>query len=1613
MWVKTCLISFVLLTQSLIGTDFWISPAIARISGCPGGGPTPDPDELVWLPYRSFCQDVQTMASNPGKLIIDDYPEEDIPDCAEIKSERYMNSLRRRFPGCYVGAASDIETNIIQEHDLLCNGNVYQGYYVSDVIESYEQEFDVDCDPSDGNPPTRLLNTIGLKYYVREPIGPREIVEEKNRGLPQCGLSAGNPVNIATGNKYHRAQDTAFPDGLQIVRHYNSNDSALRSFGAGWRGSYSRKIDHVRSSAHGDVAIGVIRDDGAEKFWHVEGGILIAPPDAAGRLEITSDAGAITGYSYIPNDGSIETYDARGRLLSIADDRGQTLYLSYANGLLAEVASASGRALSYSYNPQGTVSGISSSDGSSWNYDYDVNGNLVQLTYPDGSLKTYHYENPDFPNVLTGETDELGKRIRSWVYDGNGRAILSTFGSPDSTVERNEIVYHADGSTTTLDSLQKTATHNFENALGIAKTGSVSEHCGDCSNTAKTTSYDSQGNRDIVTDFKGNAADYDYTANNFLQKVSYAAGTASKWVLTYQWDPAARKPVEIVRPGQSVTYSYNERGQLLNRTETDTASGASRSWDYRYFEAPSPAPLVGKVQTIDGPRGDVNDVTTFVYYTSDHPDGHHLQGDLEAIVNPLGHRIEYLKYDGNGRPLEIRDANGVLISMSYHARGWLNSRTVDGRMTSFSYDPAGNLMRVTQPDGAFTSYEYDDLHRLTAVADNFNNRVEYTLDAAGNRISEKTFDQGGVLRHQLSRVYDQLKRLQLMIDGNDDQTRYSYDGNGNLTGMEDALQNQTAYEFDALNRLVKSVDAMLGETYMAYDARGNLLSVTDPMGNISDFSYDGFNARTESNSPDSGVVSNEYDDAGNRTAMVDARGIRSEYDYDALNRITRIRYPDSSLDVSFTYDASANGIGRLSNMSDASGEVEYRYDKHGNLISETRTTEVSSFVTAYTYNDADRLTRITYPSGTSIDFTLDAAGRVIAIDKTGGSGTESLVSDIQYAPFGPVSAFSYGNGLNYAATFDLDYELDQLQSGSGIDWLLGYDPAGNLLSITDLDNGMNNQTFAYDDLYRLETALGIYGSEAFEYDGNGNRARYLNGGVDEGYAYEADSNRLKSRGQWNFERDAAGNRSAMLDGRVEIQQLSYAGHNRLAQASFRQDNGEIVSGDYAYDGRGQRVSKTVDGVTVHFIYGQSGELLGEYRAASSEIFTEYIYLNGQPIAVTSSKTEVFQPPGSELIVDNGDSGTSGSGSWQSKSNRKDYGPDYLFANKARGQNYRWTATPPGMMYDVYAWWVSGKSYSSQVNYTIGYGSGQTDSVSRSQRTGGGQWQFLGSYHRADGPDYVEASSADNKWVADAIRWVEVHDPIITITRATHFIHADHLGAPRRVTDQAQNIVWSWDSRPFGNTLPNEDPDGDFTNFTLNLRFPGQYHDSESGLHYNYFRMFDPSIGRYITADPIGLHGGLNPYSYVLNNPMLFNDPTGLYTSARWLSRPDLSGISSRKSGDIGFAEFWTVIPPAIGLGGAWWMLSAEISGVVECVDETKCGNEGRDVFDLSLHVDQRIGIGYGITTFPRLQILRKSVEAFSALSDAISFYRNQWTQLAMSLANNPMVWCMTLGAGDN
>jgi RHS repeat-associated protein len=121
----------------------------------------------------------------------------------------------------------------------------------------------------------------------------------------------------------------------------------------------------------------------------------------------------------------------------------------------------------------------------------------------------------------------------------------------------------------------------------------------------------------------------------------------------------------------------------------------------------------------------------------------------------------------------------------------------------------------------------------------------------------------------------------------------------------------------------------------------------------------------------------------------------------------------------------------------------------------------------------------------------------------------------------------------------------------------------------------------------------------------------------------------------------------------------------------------------------------------------------------------------------------------------------------------------------------------------------------------------------------------------------------------------------------YWYHNDHLGTPQKITTTSGAVVWSAKHTSFGDAQVEA-----ASTTSSNLRFAGQYYDQETGLHYNYHRYYDPKIGRYLIADPIGLAGGINPYAYVQNNPVNLIDPQGLISLKNLMRNARFRAVAS-------------------------------------------------------------------------------------------------------------------------
>ncbi|MBT3056560.1 MAG: RHS repeat protein [Candidatus Thiodiazotropha sp. (ex Codakia orbicularis)] len=726
----------------------------------------------------------------------------------------------------------------------------------------------------------------------------------------------------------------------------------------------------------------------------------------------------------------------------------------------------------------------------------------------------------------------------------------------------------------------------------------------------------------------------------------------------------------------------------------------------------------GEIETIDGPRIDVSDVTTY---------GYDAQGNRTSITNALTQVTQVTAHDAVGRPLTIIDPNGLTTNLSYDPRGRLTQQSLsDGvttRTTQYDYDPVGNLTRVTQPDSSFISYEYDAAHRLIAMEDSQGNRIDYTLDAMGNRLSEQVSDSQGTLTRTQQQLHDELGQVRQLIDSQNNTTDFIYDKNGNLTQTLDAKQNPDNQSYDPLDRVKQQTNALNGITKYTYDGQDNITSVTDPNNLTTTYEYDYLGNVTSQTSPDIGTTTYTYDEAGNRLTQTDARGITVNYSYDALNRLTHISYPDASLNVTYNYDQGTYGIGKLTSISDSNGTTTYAYNAYGDLITQTRTSSDSIVTTfSYDYDTYGRLASLTYPSGNSVNYTYDAQGQLSGLSYEWSDGaTQSLIGNLQTLPFGPVKAFDYGNGLSLTRGFDQDYQLISQTIPGILQSSYQHDPVGNITDWQDLLSTGQDQLFDYDALYRLTSANGAYGDITYTYDATGNRLSLTLDGSTETYSYVPSSHRLQQiLGSVTDDRtyDTAGNTLQSLIG-----SYTYDDTNRMV--SFSKTG---TTATYAYNGKGERISKNVDGNITRFRYGPAGQLLGEYDQ-NGQAIREYITLEGQPVALVST------------------------------------------------------------------------------------------------------------------------------------------DPV-TAANTIYYLHTDHLGAVVKATDDTQALVWDAERKPFGERSVTT------AQIEIPLGFPGQYFDEESGNYYNYFRDYDPTTGRYLQSDPIGLDGGINTYTYAINNPLYWIDPTG-------------------------------------------------------------------------------------------------------------------------------------------
>jgi YD repeat-containing protein len=753
--------------------------------------------------------------------------------------------------------------------------------------------------------------------------------------VASCKASA-YPCYPATGDKARAEPDFAFA-GRTFTRHYHSLHQFRTNvgFAVGWTHTFGDRIFGVPG---GSPAALVDETGTYESFVTIAAGRYRGENSTDKLLE--SFASGTVRWRLRLAGGEIRDFDNSGLLLKIynpADPRVDAT-LTYANGLLSTVTDGQGRTLRFEYSAVKLLAFIRRPDGASIGYGYDADRNLTSVDYGAGRIKQYHYAeaaaigDPSQRNHLTGITSETGARFATFTYDARGRAIESrAFGTPNNVTT---VSYDSDTQSTVTTASGGTRTYTIQ--PGLYRRITAVQNVGEIPTASQI--FDTAGRLQSSTDRLGVATNYEYAASGaYRSAVVEAVGTPQQRREEVTRDPASNLVTQQRTRDAAgalkaqTTWSYNTRNQIAAVTATDPADTTTRTTATTYCEAAdvsapnSTCPIVGLLKQINGPRQEVpgfEDKTTYAYRAADAPGCAatpatclYRKGDLWTITNALAQVVEILTYDGAGRVTSIKDANGVITDVDYDPRGWLTASKVrgtdsgsenDDRITRIEYWPDGSTKKITQPDGVYALFGYDDARRLTSITDSVGNAIVYTLSGNGDRKKEDVFDTANTLRRTLSRTYNTLGQLQAVSLPHPNPaittpvtTSYHYDLEGNLDKVTDALGRETASEYDPLGRLKRTVrNATAGvsandraETALQYDALDRLTKVTDPKMLDTNNAYNGFGEQMQLASPDTGTTDDTYDSAGNLTQQTNANGKSGQYAYDGLNRITTVTYP--------------------------------------------------------------------------------------------------------------------------------------------------------------------------------------------------------------------------------------------------------------------------------------------------------------------------------------------------------------------------------------------------------------------------------------------------------------------------------------------------------------------------------------------------------------------------------------------------------------------------------------------------------------------------------------------------------------------------------------------------
>jgi RHS repeat-associated protein len=836
----------------------------------------------------------------------------------------------------------------------------------------------------------------------------------------------------------------------------------------------------------------------------------------------------------------------------------------------------------------------------------------------------------------------------------------------------------------------------------------------------------------------------------------------------------------------------------------------------------------------------------------------------------------------------------------------------------YGYDEAGNLTEVVDSSGRPLRFTYDPEGRVTSWTDRNDVCFRYVYDDRGRVVRTEGTD--GIFNGTLD--YDDQARTTVYTDSLGHRTTYRYNADGQVTEETDPLGHTTRTVWNARGDLRESVTDPLGRTTSyAHDEAGNLVAVTLPDGSTARASYNGLCLPVEVTEPGGAVWRHAYDDCGNLLATVDPAGAETRYAYDEVGHLAAVTDP-----LGHTRRVVCDAAGLPTAVTDALGRTTtVRRDTFGRPV---EVTDPLGHTTRTHWSVEGKPVRREHPDGTAETWTWDGEGNLLTHTDQAGNVTCHTPG-----PFDVPAGRTDPDGTTYAFAYDTELRLTSVTNPTGLTWSYTYDPAGHLVAETDFNgrtltythnaagelatrtNGAGETlTYARDLLGRTTELRDDTGTlTTYAYDASGSLVHAANSGTEVAIERDAVGRVLTETVNGRrtaFTYDPAGRTLSRTTPSGLTSTWTYDATGRPTE--LRNQAGSLT---FAYDAAGRETERRLgDGVTLTQTWDAADRLTTQTVTAHA----------GQAARLLQHRAYAYRADGHLTEVRDLTSGTrrftvDGMGRVTAV---QAHGWTETYAYDATGNLTHATAPAHPALGD--------REFTGTLIRKAGHTHYDHDAqgrlIRRTRRLLNGQkqtWTYSWNaedrltdvttptgehWHYTYDPlgrrtakqrlneDGTVAEETHFTW--DGTRLAEesptarhttwdyapgTHRPLTQTTRRAgtsritglaetphfHAIITDPVGTPTELVTSTGELAWQHRTTLWGTPLPAPAGPADCP-----LRYPGQYADPETGLHYNHYRYYDPETARYLSPDPLGLEPADNHHAYV-PNPLAWMDALGL------------------------------------------------------------------------------------------------------------------------------------------